>query len=89
MVGRYDDLRDRGARTARLLRSLLEPVYRPMQGAPSLDELVFMVGNATHSLTHEGLLPRPTSLSDARLATEITRLWVGYLGLTGGAGGSP
>ena len=89
VVGRYDDLRDRGARTARLLRSLLEPVYRPVEGAPSLDELVFMVGNATHSLTHEGLLPRPTSLSDERLATEITRLWVGYLGLAGGAGGSP
>jgi AcrR family transcriptional regulator len=81
IVGRYDDLRDRGARTALLLRALLEPVYRPEDGRPSLDELVFMVANATHALTHEGLLPRPASLSDERLSSEITRLWVGYLEL--------
>ena len=81
IVGRFDDLRNRGARTAAHLRTLLEPLYRPKEGTPSLDELIFIVGNATHSLTHEGLLRRPESFSDQRLAEEISRLWTSYLGL--------
>ena len=53
---------------------------RPAQaGGPSLDELVFIVANATHSLTHEGLSQRPTTLDDERLAREIVRLALGYL----------
>jgi AcrR family transcriptional regulator len=79
IVGRYYDLRQRGVRTTERLRLLLSAFYVPADGRPSLDELVFVVANATHALTHEGLLPRPASLDDERLANEIARLLVGYL----------
>ena len=61
------------------MRELFSAVLPAQAGGPSLDELVFIVGNATHSLTREGLLPRPTTLDDERLAREIVRLVLGYL----------
>jgi AcrR family transcriptional regulator len=78
-VGRYYDLRARGQDTALRLRAMLEPFVGSTPGGPTLDELVFVIANATHALTHEGLLPRPTTLSDERLADEIARLLLGYL----------
>jgi hypothetical protein len=44
-----------------------------------LDEVVFVIANATHALTHEGLLPRPAGMSDARVVEEATRLVLAYL----------
>jgi len=61
------------------LRELFGAALPSQAGGPSLNELVFIVGNATHSLTHEGLLPRPATLDDARLGREIVRLVLGYL----------
>jgi len=79
LVGRYYDLRQRGAQGAMRLRELFGAALPSQAGGPSLNELVFIVGNATHSLTHEGLLPRPATLDDARLGREIVRLVLGYL----------
>lgn len=79
IVGRYYDLRARGVESAARLRVMLEAFYVPRDGGPDLDELVFIVANATHALTHEGLLRRPASLDDDRLAHEIARLWLRYL----------
>jgi AcrR family transcriptional regulator len=79
LVGRYYDLRARGAAAAKMLRALMEPHFVQLEGGPNLDELVFVCGNATHALTHEGLLRRPAGMSDAHLATEIKRLLGAYL----------
>jgi len=79
MVGRYYDLRQRGVQSASRLRDLLGVMYVAPQARPRLDEVVFVVANATHALTHEGLLKRPEGFDDARLAREITRMVCGYL----------
>ena len=72
-------LRERGREVAQHLRAILALVYAPSGDGPSLDELVFVIGNATHSLTHDGMIPRPTSFDEKRLGTEITRLVIGYV----------
>lgn len=79
VLGRYYDLRQRGARATARMREALALFYVPPAEGPSLDELVFVIANATHSLTHEGLLSRPASLDDERLALEITRMLVAYI----------
>jgi AcrR family transcriptional regulator len=78
-LGRYHDLQARGARVLAQLKMLLAPLYRPRPGGPSLDGVVFILGNAIHSLTHEGLLRRPADLDDGTLGREITALALGYL----------
>lgn len=87
LVGRYYDLRERGAQSAMRLRELFAAALPALRSGPSLDELVFVVANATHSLTHEGLLPRPATLDDERLAREIVRLVLGYLHAVRGSDG--
>ncbi|MCB9636614.1 MAG: TetR/AcrR family transcriptional regulator [Sandaracinus sp.] len=79
-------LRERGREVAQQLRAILALVYSPASDGPSLDELVFIVGNATHSLTHEGLIVRPASFDETRLGTEITRLVLGYVHACRGLG---
>jgi AcrR family transcriptional regulator len=76
-LGRYDDLRARGARSAAALQALLAPMLKGV--SIDLDEVVFVIANATHALTHEGLLPRPAGMSDARVVEEATRLVLAYL----------
>jgi AcrR family transcriptional regulator len=76
-LGRYDDLRARGARSAAALQALLAPMLNGV--SVDLDEVVFVIANATHALTHEGLLPRPAGMSDARVVEEATRLVLAYL----------
>jgi AcrR family transcriptional regulator len=77
LLGRYDDLRARGARSAAALQALLAPMLTGV--SVDLDEVVFVIANATHALTHEGLLPRPPGMSDARVVEEATRLVLAYL----------
>jgi AcrR family transcriptional regulator len=79
VLGRYYDLRQRGARTTSRLRDVLACFHVQKPDGPSLDERVFVIANATHSLTHEGLLPRPESMDDERLALEVARMLVAYL----------
>jgi AcrR family transcriptional regulator len=78
-LGRYDDLAERGRAAAARLKALLAPLHRSVPGGPDLDTLVFVVGNAIHSLTHEGVLARPPTLDDRVLAREVMRLVRGYL----------
>lgn len=75
VVGRYYDLRARGAAVAALMRSLM-----PLDvDDGSADTVVFVVANAVHAVTHEGLVPRPDALSDDAVAAEATRLALAYL----------
>ena len=78
-VGRYYDLRERGARVAERLRLLLGMLYEERTGRPTLDEVTFVVANAIHSLTHEGLLRRPATMTDERLGCEAARLALAYV----------
>ncbi len=78
-VGRYYDLRARGRRAAERLRGLLALFHEPTAEGPTLDELTFVIANAVHSLTHEGLLGRPATMDDDKLAREATRLVLAYL----------
>ena len=79
-LGRYRLLSERTAEVARGLRALLE-VHRDEVTAPDLDLdlATHVLVNAIHSLTHDGILPRPADLDDATLGREITRLVLGYL----------
>lgn len=77
-VGRYYDLRARGIATAEGLKRLLAP-YFPTSSGDDLDAIVYVIANATHALTHEGLLARPASMNDEDLAREATRLVVAWL----------
>lgn len=74
-VGRYYDLRARGAATAALMRHL----FPGDLDDDTADAVVFVVANAVHAVTHEGLVPRPPSLSDDGVAAEATRLALAYL----------
>jgi hypothetical protein len=40
-----------------------------------------VLANSIHSLTHDGVLPRPPDLDDEALVREVMRLVRGYLGL--------
>jgi AcrR family transcriptional regulator len=84
-VGRYYDLRARGGRVAERLRALLGMLYEERAGRPTLDEVTYVVANAVHSLTHEGLLRRPVTMTDERLGHEAARLALAYLRAIEGA----
>jgi len=77
-IGRYYDLRARGVATAEGMKRLLAPHF-PMVTSDDLDMMVYVIANATHALTHEGLLARPSSMTDEILAREATRLVVAWL----------
>jgi hypothetical protein len=44
-----------------------------------LDTMLHVAANATFSLTHRGVLPRPAELDDAALREQIVELLLGYL----------
>jgi len=77
-VGRYYDLRVRGVATAEGLKLLLAPHF-PAASDDDLDAMVYVIANATHALTHEGLLARPASMDDDTLTREATRLVVAWV----------
>lgn len=80
-VGRHDLLVDRVRASALGLRHLLER-HRAQIAHDDLDLATHVVVNAIHSVTHDGILRRPDALDDARLAREVERLVLGYLGVT-------
>jgi len=80
-VGRHPLLVERVRASAAGLRMLLER-HAPEIAHPDLDLATHVLVNAIHSLTHDGVLPRPEDLSDERLAGEVERLLVGYLRLS-------
>ncbi len=85
-LGRYEQLADRARQAAQFLRGLLE-LHRARLGVQDLELATHVVANAVHSLTHDGVLPRPVTLDDVTLARELERLVLGYL-LPSGPGAS-
>ena len=78
-LGRYPSLAAKVRETSTLVRGLLE--HHRATLAPGDPELAaHVLTNALHSLTHDGVLPRPPSLDDETLLREAMRLVRGYLG---------
>ncbi len=80
-LGRYARLAERAAGGAQLLRAVLEAYRASIDPQVDLDLATHVLSNAIHSLTHDGVLPRPPSLGDVALRRELQRLIRGYLGL--------
>jgi len=79
-LGRYHLLSERTCQASRAVRLLLER-HRASLAVTDLDVATHVLANAIHSLTHDGVLPRPDTLDDEVLAKEINRLVCGYLGV--------
>ncbi|MFT3710067.1 MAG: TetR/AcrR family transcriptional regulator [Archangium sp.] len=77
-LGRYPALSERVRATSTFLRGLLEPHAGALPGV-DLDLATHVLTNAIHSLTHDGILPRPDTLDDETLTREIMKLVRGYL----------
>lgn len=73
-LGRHELLVERVQGVAAMFRGLLE-----QHGMKDVELATHVLVNAIHSLTHDGVLPRPATLDDETLAREIKRLVVGYL----------
>lgn len=77
-LGRHELLVERVQGVAAMLRGLLEQ-HREAVAHDDLDLVTHVLVNAIHSLTHDGVLRRPSTLDDETLAREIERLVLGYL----------
>lgn len=77
-LGRYQLLAARAQEAVVVLRAVLE-AHRGRIAVDDLDLATHVVANAVHSLTHDGVLPRPPRLDDAALLAELERLVLGYL----------
>lgn len=77
-IGRFDELRRRVEVAAQGLVLLLER-FRAQLPDGDVALARFVLVNAIHSLTHDGVLPPPASVDDERLAQAIMRLVRGYL----------
>jgi AcrR family transcriptional regulator len=82
-LGRYGLLRERAARAAGVLGGLLARHAARLEPGLDLELATHVLANAIHSLTHDGVLPRPAGLDDATLKRAVRRLVLGYLGLGG------
>ncbi len=80
-LGRYPALAERVQQLALVVRQLLE-AYRSTITHPDLDMATHVLINCLHSLTHDGILPRPALLDDESLEAEVLRFVRGYLGLS-------
>lgn len=77
-LGRYPALAARVTDAARSLQLLLQ-AHRGEVAVEDLELATHVLANAIHSLTHDGVLPRPASLDDETLVREVMRLALGYL----------
>jgi len=77
-IGRHFSLRERVQRASEPLRAFLELHAAEIQ-RKDLDVACHVLVNAIQSLTHDGILPRPSGLSDDQLLDELTHLVLGYL----------
>jgi AcrR family transcriptional regulator len=80
-LGRYEQLAARAREAVQVFRAVLEQHRHRLREGEDLELAVHVLANATHSLTHDGVLPRPDSLDDDTLAHAIERLMLGYLSL--------
>jgi AcrR family transcriptional regulator len=78
-LGRYPSLRARVTQPVQHLRALLE-AHRAELAVDDLELATHVVANTMHSLTHDGVLPRPSTLDDETLVREVLRVTLGYLG---------
>lgn len=79
VIGAYYDLRARGREIARQFRQMLEGFFHPAPEGPGLDEIVFMIANTTHAVTHDNLVPKPLEFDAPRMRQELVRLLTAYL----------
>jgi AcrR family transcriptional regulator len=79
-LGRYEALAQRAAQAAEVLFSLLSE-HRAQVQVRDARLATHVLANAIHSLTHDGVLPRPAELDDDTLQAEVLTLVRGYLGL--------
>lgn len=79
-LGRHPALVARAAALAAFLRAQLEPQTTVRAVDPTV--ATFVLGNAIHSITHDGVFPRLDDMDDEKLACEIGRLVRGYLSVT-------
>jgi AcrR family transcriptional regulator len=77
-LGRYEQLAARAQEAALVLRGVLEH-HQARLAVHDLDLATHVCANAIHSLTHDGVLSRPSSLDDETLLREVERLVLGYL----------
>ncbi len=77
-LGRYEELADRARQAAKVLEGVLE-LHRHRLALPDVALATHVLANAIHSLTHDGVLPRPATLDDETLLRELDRLMLGYL----------
>ncbi len=78
MVGHHPLLVERVRQAGDGLRALLE-AHRERWPDADLDVVTHVLVNSIHSLTHDGILPRPATLDDDKLGGEIIRLVCSYL----------
>jgi len=78
LVGHHPLLVERVRQASKGLRGLLE-AHRDRWPKTDLELVTHVLVNAIHSLTHDGIFPRPPTLDDEKLATEIIRLVCSYL----------
>ncbi len=78
LVGHHPLLVERVRQASEGLRGLLE-AHRDRWPKTDLELVTHVLVNAIHSLTHDGIFPRPPTLDDEKLATEIIRLVCSYL----------
>lgn len=79
-IGRHGALVRRVTIVAEGFRGMLEARRDELNGQDSR-VVTHVLVNALHSLTHDGVLPRPEWLDDEALAAELKRLVRGYLGV--------
>lgn len=77
-LGRYPALAERTQGPIAFVRALFEN-HRAEIAVDDLDLATHVIANAMHSLTHDGIAPRPATLDDETLVREVIRLTMGYL----------
>lgn len=77
-IGRFESLAAKAERAAQFLRELLA-AHPDRIAAHDVDVATHVLANAIHSLTHDGVLRRPPTLSDDVLLEHLERLVLGYL----------
>ncbi|MDX2009828.1 MAG: TetR/AcrR family transcriptional regulator [Myxococcaceae bacterium] len=77
-LGRYQQLAARAREAAMGLRAVLE-LHADRLAVRDLDLATHVCANAIHSLTHDGVMPRPATVDDDTLLRELERLVLGYL----------
>lgn len=77
-IGRFEALAAKAEHAAQFLRALLA-AHPDRVAVDDVDVATHVLANTIHSLTHDGVLRRPPTLTDAVLLEHLERLVLGYL----------